>query len=162
MPLDLIKTVLEGPFQINSRPEPVPGDLRRGWGIAVLILILGRSYNKRASLQKLHFMAYSIRSQHNRNIVQEVLLSENKSLSVIVRIEPWLNNALAFAHGSGLVKIEKGKAARLTIKGTLVLVEITRDELVFSDEIAFLNSVSKLATEDTINRIMKPKLDLWH
>jgi hypothetical protein len=59
MQASLRDLLLDGPFELSARPEPIPGDLRLAWGIALVILILGRSRAKRASLQKLHFMAHS-------------------------------------------------------------------------------------------------------
>ena len=58
--------LLDGPFELSARPEPLPGDLRLAWGMALVILILGRSRGKRASLQKLHFMAHSARTRATR------------------------------------------------------------------------------------------------
>jgi hypothetical protein len=57
MPSSLRDLLLDGPFELLARPEPLPGDLRLAWGLALVLLILGRSRGKRASLQKLHFMA---------------------------------------------------------------------------------------------------------
>jgi hypothetical protein len=31
--------LLDGPYELSARPEPLPGDLRLAWGIAVLIVI---------------------------------------------------------------------------------------------------------------------------
>lgn len=50
MPPSFLDTLLDGPFELTPRPEPVAGDLRMSWGIALVILILGRSRGKRASL----------------------------------------------------------------------------------------------------------------
>ena len=63
---NLLDALLDGPFALTSRPEPVPGDLRLGWGIALVVLLLGKSRAKRASLQKLHLLAHSIRTRQAR------------------------------------------------------------------------------------------------
>src|ERR1043166_4577806 len=117
MPASLIDALLDGPFALTPRPEPVPGDLRRAWGIALLILILGSSRGKRASLQKLHFLSHSARMRQTRREVQEVFSGERPPADLVVRVEPWLNRALAFAKGSNLIELEKGKSAKLTDAG---------------------------------------------
>ena len=117
MPINLLDALLDGPFELTSRPEPVPGDLRLAWGMALVILILGRSRGKRASLQKLHFMAYSTRTRETRQETARVLEGHVATSTLVVRVEPWLNRALAFAHAAGLVALENGRHAKLTEKG---------------------------------------------
>ena len=101
MPPDFLGTLLDGPFELTSRPEPVPGDLRMAWGIALIILILGRSRGKRASLQKLHFMAHSARTKESREEVRRVFTGDRGPADLVVRVEPWLNRAIAFATAAG-------------------------------------------------------------
>ena len=111
MSASLINALLDGPFALTPRPEPVPGDLRVAWGIALVVLILGKSRGKRASLQKLHFLAHSARTRQARLEAQEVFARERRPSDFVVRVEPWLNRALAFARGAGLIDLEKGKSA---------------------------------------------------
>ena len=84
MPPDFLGTLLDGPFELTSRPEPVPGDLRMAWGMALIILILGRSRGKRASLQKLHFMAHSARTKESRE--------EVNACSPVIAVRPTLSS----------------------------------------------------------------------
>jgi hypothetical protein len=94
MPPDFLDTLLDGPFELTSRPEPVPGDLRMAWGIALVILILGPSRGMRASLQKLHFMAHSARTKESREEVRRVFTGDRSPADLVVRVEPSLNETL--------------------------------------------------------------------
>jgi len=55
-------------FQYTPRPDPVPGDLRMSWGIAILLFALLHSRGKKSNFQKLQFLAHAVRlvdpSQH--------------------------------------------------------------------------------------------------
>jgi hypothetical protein len=153
----ILDEILDGPFRITARPEPISGDLRRGWGITLLLLILHYSYGRRASLQKLHFLAFAARTEHNRALVQAVLDGLSREEELLVRIEPWVNRALAFADAAGLLHLVKGKTVRTSAKGVLALATIMGDEELLAEERLFLSRCAKLATEDVVTRILKAK-----
>ncbi|MFG1201766.1 hypothetical protein V5F29_05180 [Xanthobacter aminoxidans] len=48
-----IRSKLTGDFSVTQRPEPIPGNLRLGWGISLLLLVLASSRGQRCSLQKI-------------------------------------------------------------------------------------------------------------
>jgi hypothetical protein len=155
MPPSLLEALLDGPFELTSRPEPIPGDLRLAWGIALVILILGRSRGKRASLQKLHFMAHSARTREAREEAMGVFEGRAATSTLVVRVEPWLNRALAFARAAGFVALEHGRHAKLTAEGTAVLEKISRTESLLSEEKAFLDACGSRATEGAIDKVMR-------
>lgn len=157
MNYSVFEEILDGEFQLTPRPEPIPGDLRRRWGITLILLMLYYSYGRRASLQKMHFLAYAARTMEIRAIVQGIFDGLRSEDELIVRIEPWVNRALAFARGMAMIDMEKGKSARLTAKGILLVTAVVEDESILTEERIFLERVSKLATEDTITRLMKAK-----
>jgi len=150
--------ILDGPFQLTPRPEPIPGDLRRAWGITLILLMLYYSYGKRGSLKKLHFLAYATRTAQNRDLVRGVFDGLRVEDELMVRIEPWVNRALAFARGAALLHMEKGKSAQLTAKGALVVVAVLEDNTILTEERTFLEKHSRLATEDAVTRLMKSKV----
>lgn len=155
MPTNLLDALLDGPFELTSRPEPIPGDLRMAWGMALVILILGKCRGQRASLQKLHFMAHSTRTHGARAEAIRVLEGRLPTSALVVRVEPWLNRALAFARAAGLVKLERGTHAKLTDEGVIALKRISAVKSVLADEKAFLDSWGPRATEMVIDKIMR-------
>ena len=46
-----------------------------------------------------------------------MLRGDLRTSEISVRVEPWLNRAVNFAHGLGLVEVTKGKSVALTEKG---------------------------------------------
>jgi hypothetical protein len=155
MPPDFLDTLLDGPFELTSRPEPVPGDLRMAWGIALVILILGRSRGKRASLQKLHFMAHSARTKESREEVRRVFTGDRSPADLVVRVEPWLNRAIAFATAAGLIALEHGRSLKLTDDGLKTLERISSAESVMTEERTFLDVISPRATEAAVEKVMR-------
>lgn len=155
MPPSFLDTLLDGPFELTARPEPVAGDLRLAWGIALVILILGRSRGKRASLQKLHFLAHAARTRETREEARRVFAGDLGPGDLVVRVEPWLNRAVAFATAGGLATLESGKAVKLTEDGLQTFERVSSAESVMTEEREFLDAVSGRATEAAVEKIMR-------
>jgi hypothetical protein len=158
MATSLLDALLDGPFELTSRPEPIAGDLRLAWGIAIVVLMLGRSRGKRASLQKLHFLAHSVRTGQTRQEAQRVFEGGLKPTDFVVRVEPWLNRSIAFAKGARLLELEGGKNARLTRAGMEMLEELSAAEAVLVEEKAFIDAIVPRATEGAVEKIMRMEL----
>jgi len=149
-----IRSKLTGEFSVTQRPEPIPGDLRLGWGVSLLLLVLASSRGQRCSLQKIHFLAHLSRTAKSRRQMREVLARRRGPVDLSVRIEPWVNRASAFAAASGLVHVRGGKALALSDEGKKAVAAI-RKEKVLEDEALFLEDVGSLTTEQVVERIMK-------
>lgn len=150
-----LKALKGANFSFTARPEPVAGDLRMSWGIAVVLLSLFHSRGKKASFLKLQFLAHSIRTEDSRKQVHAVLRGERKTSELQVRVEPWLNRAVAFAHGLKYVDVSKGKTITLTPLGQDVAAAIDANSDVLHHERTFLTNVAKRATENIVTRIWR-------
>lgn len=155
MPSSLRDLLLDGPFELSVRPEPLPGDLRLAWGMALVILILGRSCGKRASLQKLHFMAHSARTRATREQTKHLFARGRSTSDMVVRVEPWLNRAISFATAAKLVSLERGGHARLTEAGIAAYDKISDADSIMVEEKEFFDAIARQATEGTIDKIMR-------
>jgi len=142
-------------FSFIRRPEPVSGDLRMSWGIGIVLLSLLHSHGKKGSFLKLQFLAHAIRTEQNREQVLAVLRGDRRTSEIQVRVEPWLNRAVAFAHGLDLVTVTKGKSIALTERGKEVAAAIDADQTIFAEERAFLAAVAKRLTEQVLTRIWR-------
>lgn len=142
-------------FSFTSRPEPVAGDLRMSWGIGILLLSLFFSRGKKGSFQRLQFLAHTVRIREGRDNVYAALRGDIPTSEISVRVEPWLNRAVALAHGLGLVDVAKGKTVALTSKGREVAGALDADKSVFVEERAFLADVARKLTEDQVTRIWR-------
>lgn len=149
------QAILNGAFTFTARPDPIQGDLRMSWGIAVLLLALFYSRAKKSNFQKLQFLAHSVRIPEGREEVRRLLSGEYKPADVSVRVEPSLNRAVALAHALGLVNIEKGTAISLTDKGVKMAEAIQKDKDMLSEERQFLSEVGPRMTDALMKRVWR-------
>lgn len=132
----------------------MPGDLRINWGVTLILLVLASSRGQRCSLQKLHFLAHLSRTDQTRREALEVLDRTREPSALSVRIEPWVNRALAFAVAQGHAVMKDGKSASLTDEGKAMLDDLSA-MAVLAEERAFLAKVGPRATEKVVDSIMK-------
>lgn len=149
------QTLLEKKFVFTSRPNPVSGDLRISWGIAVLMLAVFYSYGKRANLQKLQFLAHSVRIKEGREEVRGLLSGQYRPSEVSVRVEPSLNRSVNLAHALKLVEIRKGTTVALTDEGKRVASDLDKMETLLEDERRFLREVAPKLTNELMNRVWR-------
>jgi hypothetical protein len=71
------QAILNGAFTYTARPDPIPGDLRMSWGMAILILALFYSRARKSNFQKLQFLAHSVRIPEGREEVRGLLNTTN-------------------------------------------------------------------------------------
>jgi hypothetical protein len=150
-----LKAFLSGPFSFNGRPEPVAGDLRMSWGIAILLLSLLGSRGKKGSFQKLQFLAHAVRIPEGRDDVRALLQGRLRASDISVRVEPWLNRAVSFAHALKLISVDRGKSVSLTDKGVEMANAIANNTEVLSEERAFLFEVAPKLTEGLLTKIWR-------
>jgi hypothetical protein len=150
-----LKAILTGPFSFNARPEPVAGDLRMSWGIAVLLLGLLNSRGKRASFQKLQFLAHSVRIAEGRDDVRALLQGKLRPSDISVRVEPWLNRAVSFAHALKFISVEKGKSVSLTERGVQVAKEIAASPDMLIEERSYLSEIAPKLTESLLTKVWR-------
>jgi hypothetical protein len=149
------QAILNGAFTYTARPDPIPGDLRMSWGMAILILALFYSRAKKSNFQKLQFLAHSVRIPEGREEVRGLLSGEYKPADVSVRVEPSLNRAVALAHALRFVKIEKGTSISLTDQGVKMAEAILNRGDILSEERRFLSEVAPRMTDALMKRVWR-------
>jgi hypothetical protein len=153
---NFFRKAIEGStFSFTARPEPVAGDLRMSWGIGILLLSLFHTHGKKGSFQKLQFLAHAVRTPEGRDEVRDLMAGKLRVTEVSVRVEPWLNRAVSYAHGLGFVNVTKGKSVSLTDNGREVAATLDADDAVFKEERAFLADVAKKLTEAQLAKIWR-------
>jgi hypothetical protein len=125
------------------------------WGIAVLLLSLLNSRGKKASFQKLQFLAHAVRIAEGREDVRALLQGKLRPLDISVRVEPWLNRAVSYAYALKLVSVDRGKSVSLTDKGIKVANEIAKSPDVLAEERAFLAEVTPKLTENLLTKVWR-------
>lgn len=84
-----------------------------------------------------------------------MLKGDLRTTEVSVRVEPWLNRSVAFAHALCFVNVTKGKSVGLTDKGKEVAITIDGNKEIFSEERKFLADVARRLTEEQIQKIWR-------
>lgn len=125
------------------------------WGIAVLLLALLNCRAKRSSFQKLQFLAHAVRLPESRDDVRAMLSGALRPSDISVRVEPWLNRAVAFAHAMKLVSVDRGKSVSLTADGIRVANEIAQNKNLLSEEQKFMSDVAPKLTEAQLIKIWR-------
>ncbi|MBW1794858.1 MAG: hypothetical protein JRJ38_10575 [Deltaproteobacteria bacterium] len=114
------------------------------------------SIKKTASLLKLHFFSWAMRSE--KNMAEAIKFSkQTRSEFVAVKIwnvEPSLNRALAYAIAEGIIELNGGRY-HLASKGENLLRVILEDEQLLISEKKFLNTVKKKISEAHLQRLSK-------
>lgn len=151
----LRQAILGGAFTFTARPDPMPGDLRMSWGIAVLILALFYSRAKKSNFQKLQFMAHAVRLPQGMDEVRGLLSGLYSPTQVSVRVEPSLNRAVALAHALKLVKIENGTSVSLTGAGEKMALAILEGDGTLKEEMSFLREVAPKMTDALMKRVWR-------
>jgi hypothetical protein len=125
------------------------------WGIAVLLLGLLNCRGKRGSFQKLQFLAHSVRIAEGRDDVRALLQGTLRPSDISVRVEPWLNRAVSFAHAMKLISVEKGKSVLLTKKGLQVANDIAASPEMLIEERAYLAEIAPKLTESLLTKVWR-------
>jgi hypothetical protein len=149
------QAILNSAFTYTARPDPIPGDLRMSWGMAILILALFYSRARKSNFLKLQFLAHSVRIPEGRDEVRGLLSGESRPADVSVRVEPSLNRAVALAHALRFVKIEKGTAISLTDQGVKMAEAILNKGDILSEERQFLGEVAPRMTDALMKRVWR-------
>lgn len=143
-----------------SRPRPIAADMRIGWRVALLTIILFHSRGKKASVSKLHLLNDALRDQASMEKLTEILENRKSPLSWRPRIEPALNRALRFLVSSGSAEWDRSgdrATLQLTQIGERAATSIKSTELL-NLQSAFLTEYGKKITEVLTRQLMEVTL----
>jgi hypothetical protein len=146
-------------FSFRRRPVPVPGDLRIGWRVALIIVMLGSSRANRASLAKLHIINDAIRSSQQDRL-KIILSGPHAAVPWNLRVEPAFARAVDFVVGEKLAIWTKatGRAAlQLTKTGVDAAAAVMGIEDALVEERAAVAELAKLITEATVAGLLGEK-----
>lgn len=134
-----LDTVLGAEAVYSERPEAVPGDLRPGWRIAALVMLLDRSHGKSATLEQIHVIGWAMLADKTREIVLAALEGKLSPDSVLVRYDPSWSRAIDLAVGFGLAAWTNTGRLALSREGAVLAGELWEEEEVLLPERSFLS-----------------------
>jgi hypothetical protein len=145
---------LKTKFLFRRRPMAIPGDLRPGWRIGLLVLLLNSCCRSgRTSLARLHVLSWGIRTKESRRALQAAIDGTLTPDSLVVRFDPFLNGAVDFAIGEELVRRSGGSKIELTPKGRELAVELEKIETAYVVERKFIAVISQSVTERMVDHM---------
>lgn len=147
---------LKTEFLFRRRPVAIPGNLRPAWRIGLLTLLLnGCCRSARTSLARLHVLSWGVSTDENRynllNAVEGALTPD----SLIVRFDPFLNRAIDFAIGEGLVRRCDGSKIELTSSGKSLANELLMTETIYVEEKRFISVIRLRVTETLVSHMFR-------
>lgn len=133
--------IIRGGFR--KRKMPLTADYRPLYKIGLILMILKIASNgKKASLNKLHFLIYALKSSNNRAFIRNAFETDNILEIVSWGVEPALNKALVFAEADKLIEMKDDRYS-LTEKGEMFAKLIETDKELFREEKEFLLFIGK-------------------
>lgn len=144
-------------FKFSPRPSPLAPDLRAEWRLAVIALILKKCWGERATLRQLHVLNWAVRTARSREAFLKMLGRVRNLDDPVVRFEPSLNRALAFALAEELIARDSNGTIRLTAKGGMLADEVMRLRGCLDAEKEFLNNISGKVSQRQIDDLL-----LWN
>jgi hypothetical protein len=147
---------LEADFVFRRRPVAVPADLRPTWRIGIIVLLLKNCCRAgKSSLGRLHVLSWATRTSENQRNLIAAAQDDLPLTSILVRFDPFLDRAIDFAFGEGLVSHGDGKSVELTSTGRQLAVELENHESLYSEEKRFISLVRRGITERLVDRIFQ-------
>lgn len=145
---------LDTPFLFQRRPLSLPEDLRPSWRIGILVLLLSCCCRGgKSSRARLHVLSWSVRTQESLRDLLAAISGDLNPRSLIVRVDPFLDRALDFAVGEGLIAHLGGKSVELSGSGKKFADEINRDAQVFATEKTFIKAIQQRLTEGLVTQM---------
>ena len=145
---------LNAEFVFRRRPVAIPGDLRPGWRIGLVTLLLKKCCrSNRSSLSRLHVLSWGIRTRESRVALQSAVRGDLTPDALVVRVEPFLNRAVDFALGENLVRRVNGGKVELTPDGLSLANELEQSDSAFVLEKQFMGAIGQKVTETLVNRM---------
>lgn len=142
-------------LSFSNRPDPIPGDLRISWRLAMICLIVERSRGRKAGLQGAHVLWWAVRSPANRRQFSRWFKEERAPDEMMVRFDPSLSDSLDLAIGSGLVEIDSNTNIILTDQGLALAQHVLGDVEVMVQEKEFLDTLPRRITKASMERLLE-------
>lgn len=152
MPNSLIPE-LDTLFLFQRQPVSIPADMRPGWRICIIILLLRMCCRQnRSTFGRVHVLSWAVRTSGTRCDLISVLNGEDSLDSLLVRIEPSVNRAVDLASGASILKLS-GDRIEITGNSIELADRLIEADSIFSDEKEFFSTIGKRVTEDFVKRL---------
>jgi hypothetical protein len=143
------------PIRFRHRPDPIPGDLRLGWRLPVLALVLDQCRAKTANLEQVHLLLWSLRTEAGRQLVARWFAGDRRPDDPIVRYDPSLTRTVALAVAAGIVKRNKNQTLTLSDEGQSIALVVRNQKHALVAEKRALSVLPKGITQTRIRQMLE-------
>ncbi len=145
---------LETEFTFRQRPMAIPADLRPGWRIGLIVLLLKNCCRAhKSSFARLHVLSWGFRTATGRRQLMDAAEGRVAPDAILARVEPFLNQAVDYAIGEGLVRRDEGGRIELTDPGRQFALELEATPEVFREEKLYISQIRSKVTESLVDRM---------
>lgn len=142
------------PLAFSRRPDPIPGDLRHGWRLAALVLVLDRCHGSSANVEQIHLLTWAIRANATREMVRSWITGERAPDEFAVRYDPALSRTIAIAISAGLAFRKPSQAISLTAEGKALARSVWANSEVMAEEKNFLRIFPGKISQKSVRQLM--------
>jgi hypothetical protein len=146
--------MLLGDIVFDAKPDAVPYNYRISYKVSQLCLIMHIcGWRDACSLIKLHMISFALFSQENmRRLIK---FTEGMGNIPLVRFDPAVNRALAYAIAYGFIEQQKTDNFKLTDHGKKLAEQIMLVSDLMVTEISDLKILAKNLTEGKIKELVE-------
>lgn len=143
------------PIRFRHRPDPIPGDLRIGWRLSTLTLVLDQCRGKSANLEQVHLLLWGLRTDAGRELIKRWFSSGRRPDDPVVRYDPSLTRTIALAVAGGLVIRKPNQTLTLSDEGQRMAAAVRQEEDVLGDEKRLLSELPKAITQAKVRQLLE-------
>lgn len=149
-----IGDLLSADASFTERPTAVAGDLRRGWRLSLLLLILDRCHGRSATLEQVHVIGWAVLNESGRTRLAEAVDGGAGRDVPLIRFDPAWSRVVDLAVGLDLAEWTSTGRVKLTPRARPIVDELWHTPGVLSDEREFLAGirVSQTMIENLLRR----------
>jgi len=145
---------LAGRYSFTHQPTPVVSRLRRANRVALLLLIVEKCRQERATILQLHTLDTALVDAKVRDVLRSGEAGFLPEASI--RLDPALTRAVDLAVGFGLVEWVNGDRLQLTNSGRAALARIRSADL-FAEERGVLSSIPGKVSMASVGRFARSR-----
>jgi hypothetical protein len=147
-----LQAVLNAEASFTPRMETVPGDLRREWRLAALLVLLWRCNRRSATMQQIQVFGRAMLDSAARQAIAGTSNRDPFALEPVIRNDPAWMRAVELSIGLGLVNWADNGRAMLTDAGTGLATTIAGATGLMVPERAALDGLS--LTQAAVDRLL--------
>ena len=141
-------------FTFRDRPAAVPADMRAGWRMALLLLVIDSCRGQRASLQQVQVLMRAALFSSGQQDFVRAYRGNSDPAALHIRYDPAITRAIDLAVGLDLVCWSSRNRLTLSQRGAKMLHEIVDNDDLLTKERRLLSDLGGKITMARVNKLV--------